>query len=51
MVGGDAALTVAAAMDDGGPFPQVIEAKLKTFFLQVERVHGTMQRLEDEIAV
>jgi predicted CoA-substrate-specific enzyme activase len=36
---------------DGGPFPQVIQAKLEAFVLQVERMHGTMRKLEESIAV
>jgi len=39
-------LPFLAIESDGGPFPQVTEAKLETFYLQVERVHATMRRLE-----
>jgi predicted CoA-substrate-specific enzyme activase len=39
-------LPFLAIESDGGPFPQVIQAKLEAFQLQVERVHGTMRRLE-----
>jgi hypothetical protein len=28
---------------DGGPFPQVIEARLETFMLQAMRLHEVMQ--------
>ena len=43
-------LPFLAIESDGSPFPQVIQAKLETFFLQVERVHSTMQKLAEEIA-
>jgi predicted nucleotide-binding protein (sugar kinase/HSP70/actin superfamily) len=33
-----------AIESDGNPFPQIITAKLETFMLQAERVHGKMQR-------
>jgi predicted CoA-substrate-specific enzyme activase len=31
---------------DGGPFPQVIEARLETFILQAKRVHEVMKKAE-----
>ncbi len=41
-------LPFLAIESDGGPFPQVIQAKLEAFCLQVERLHGTLQSLEEE---
>ena len=36
------ALPFLAIESDGNPFPQVIEAKLEIFCLQVERIHQAM---------
>jgi len=38
-------LPFLAIESDGGVFPQVVQARLETFFLQVERLHGTMERM------
>lgn len=44
-------LPFLAIESDGGPFPQVIEAKLEAFCMQVDRLHGTLQDLGREVAV
>lgn len=40
-----ASLPFLAIESDGGVFPQVVQARLETFFLQVERMHETMHRM------
>ena len=40
-----ASLPFLAIESDGGVFPQVVQARLETFFLQVERMHETMNRM------
>lgn len=44
-------LPFLAIESDGGPFPQVIQAKLEAFCLQVDRLHGTLRDLGEEVAV
>lgn len=34
---------------DGNPFPQIVEAKLETFCLQVERLHGYIKQVRKEM--
>jgi uncharacterized protein (UPF0335 family) len=43
------ALPFLSIESDGNIFPQIIEARLETFCLQVERLHHTIQKLKNNM--
>ena len=42
------ALPFLSIETDGSVFPQIIEARLETFCLQVERLHNTVAKIRSE---